>query len=140
MKTKARKKSARKRRLKKQAPPPRVQKPIDRLRNPQTRAEYTIGELSAEIKKSHVHWREIWRHGTSDPFFEDGTNLNLVANHIRYWQDLARLWCERHGVATPGITSVFVPAEMDPRWMAPGSRAAKFSLNPKEETRAETRK
>jgi hypothetical protein len=140
MKARVKKKSARRRRLAKKVAPPKVQKPIDRLRNPHTRSEYTIEELSAEIKKSHVHWREIWRHGTSDPFFEDGTNLNLVANHIRYWQDLARTWCERHQAAAPRIALVFVPAEMDPQWMAPGSRAGRFSLNRKEPAHAETRK
>lgn len=38
--------------------------------------------LIKKIRASYKQWNEIADHGCSDPFWEDGCNLNLIRNHI----------------------------------------------------------
>lgn len=38
--------------------------------------------LIKKIRASYKYWHEIAEHGCSDPFWEDGCNLNLIRNHI----------------------------------------------------------
>lgn len=40
----------------------------------------------AELQKAHDRWAYVYEHGTTDPFWEDGTNLNLVRNHVLYYR------------------------------------------------------
>lgn len=44
-------------------------------------------DYAEELQKSHKHWEHIYEHGCSDPFWSDGTNLNLIRNHIFYYQN-----------------------------------------------------
>ena len=43
-------------------------------------------DYAAELQKSHEHWVDLYKNGGSDPFWEDGCNLNLVRNHIHYYR------------------------------------------------------
>lgn len=43
-------------------------------------------ELGEKIQASLDRWHYIKEHGTQDPFWEDGLNMNLVRNHIIYWK------------------------------------------------------
>lgn len=43
-------------------------------------------KLGAEIWKSHERWLKIIKDGAGDPFWPDGTNANLVRNHILYFR------------------------------------------------------
>ena len=43
-------------------------------------------DYSAELENSHERWAHIYEFGSSDPFYEDGTGLNLVRNHIHYYR------------------------------------------------------
>ena len=52
----------------------------------------TVEEIQTEIDRAYKHWEEISKHGTSDPFWPDGVNMNLVRNHIIYYQ---RMMAER---------------------------------------------
>ena len=47
----------------------------------------TIQTLIKEIKASYKYWYEIAEHGCSDPFWEDGCNLNLIRNHIIWFKN-----------------------------------------------------
>lgn len=38
--------------------------------------------LIKKIRANYKYWHEIAEHGCSDPFWEDGCNLNLIRNHI----------------------------------------------------------
>ena len=42
----------------------------------------TLQALIKKIRASYKYWYEIVEHGCSDPFWEDGCNLNLIRNHI----------------------------------------------------------
>ncbi len=39
-----------------------------------------------ELEKAHRHWEDIYENGCFDPSWPDGTNLNLVRNHMFYYQ------------------------------------------------------
>lgn len=38
--------------------------------------------LIKKIRASYEYWYEIAEHDCSDPFWEDGCNMNLIRNHI----------------------------------------------------------
>lgn len=42
----------------------------------------TARELSDSLVSNYRRWRDIYLNGSSDPFWEDGCNLELVRNHI----------------------------------------------------------
>lgn len=41
-----------------------------------------IEEYAAQIVREIGHWNYILENGCNDPFWPDGTNLNLTRNHI----------------------------------------------------------
>ncbi len=52
-------------------------------------SEMTDEQIRAEIDDEFRRWDELMKNGGSDPMFPDGTNLNLIRNHIiRYLQIL----------------------------------------------------
>ena len=42
--------------------------------------------LAEELEKSFERWEHLKEHGGSDPFYADGTNMNLVRKHIIYYK------------------------------------------------------
>lgn len=42
--------------------------------------------LIKKIRASYKYWHEIAEHGCSDPFWEDGVNMNLIRNHIIFYK------------------------------------------------------
>lgn len=42
--------------------------------------------FAEELVKSFEHWEQLREYGGSDPFYADGTNMNLVRNHIMYYK------------------------------------------------------
>lgn len=51
----------------------------------QESTEQKIATLEKALDESIQHWKYLKRYGCSDPFYEDGTNLNLVRNHIIHY-------------------------------------------------------
>jgi len=51
--------------------------------------EQEIESAKANLKRDIDRWNEINQNGCNDPFWPDGTNMNLVRNHIIF--DLRRL-------------------------------------------------
>ncbi len=43
-------------------------------------------DFVAELERSYERWEYLREHGGSDPFYADGTNMNLVRNHIMYYK------------------------------------------------------
>lgn len=83
----------------------------------------TEDQLQKEIEKCRDHWNDIYQHGCSDPFYEDGVNLNLVRNHIiyygRYLEEKAAnvqlsLFCD--------LRTVKVPPKVPDTYMAKNGR------------------
>lgn len=50
----------------------------------QKTVEQQIAEYEKDIGRETARWNYIMAHGSGDPFWPDGTNLNLVRNHIIY--------------------------------------------------------
>ncbi len=44
----------------------------------------TLAENIKGLRDSFERWKFLYQNGGSDPFYADGTNLNLVHNHIEY--------------------------------------------------------
>lgn len=51
-------------------------------------AELTKKKLEDLLDAEYLRWDELYRHGGSDPFWEDGCNLELVRNHIIWYKRL----------------------------------------------------
>ena len=47
-------------------------------------------DFRQKIKDAWERWQYILEHGTSDPLWADGVNMNLVRNHILYYQNQIR--------------------------------------------------
>lgn len=46
-----------------------------------------MAQLTKDLTDSFDRWDYIMKHGSSDPFWPDGTGLNLVRNHILYYKN-----------------------------------------------------
>lgn len=70
-------------------------------------------ETEQRLIDSFARWEHLYTHGGSDPFWEDGYNLNLIRNHIIY---------ERRKLEEleyfPEIYNRDIPPEVDNAYMA----------------------
>lgn len=69
-----------------------------------------------ELEKSFARWEYLYEHGGSDPFWSDGTNLNLVRNHIAYYK-----WQIKETMSPENYPEAFHrpdPPEMDGNYFA----------------------
>lgn len=46
----------------------------------------TNNQLEKELNDSFRRWAHIIKNGAGDPHWPDGTNLNLIRNHIIYYK------------------------------------------------------
>lgn len=82
-----------------------------------------------ELQQAHDHWTETYLHGCSDPTYEDGTNLNLIRNHILCYRKKIEETMSPDNF--PEIWRKEVPPEVDMRYMARSDEiraAAKVAL------------
>ena len=77
-----------------------------------------LQELEAELQERHECWNYILTHGTSDPYWPDGVNINLVRNHCKYYRRLIKNLCEKHGLPLPPIYEKPLPPKMPQDFMA----------------------
>ena len=47
--------------------------------------QMTIQQIQAEIDQAFQQWNDIACNGCQDPGWPDGTNMDLVRNHIIFW-------------------------------------------------------
>ena len=74
--------------------------------------------LTEELTKSFEHWEHLKEHGGSDPSYADGTNMNLVRNHIMYYKNKI---VEEYGADYEKYPEIFyreVPPEVNQNYMA----------------------
>ena len=50
--------------------------------------QLTADQIREKLADRFDRWDEINEHGCNDPFWADGTNMNLVRNHIIYYYRL----------------------------------------------------
>lgn len=74
-------------------------------------------DYAAELEKSFQLWDKLYTKGGSDPFWSDGSNLNLVRGHIiGYKEQLAERGDSLLG--QPDIYYRETPPEVDKDYMA----------------------
>lgn len=83
-------------------------------KSPEDRLKSTI----AELNYSHEHWKDINDNGCSDPFWADGTNMNLVRNHIIYYRRQIEDICSETVKAFPSEYYYPIPPVIDNNYMA----------------------
>lgn len=74
--------------------------------------------LVAECENSYNRWQDIYENGCSDPFWEDGLNLNIIRNHITYYRNKIKDLCERSLFERPEILLREIPPKVDNKYMA----------------------
>ena len=73
-------------------------------------------DYAAALEESFARWEHLYEYGGSDPFYEDGVNLNLVRNHIIYYKQI--LEKENSLFGLPEVYYRELPPEVDIRHMA----------------------
>ena len=74
--------------------------------------------LAGELASSFAQWEYLIEHGRSDPFYADGTNMNLVRNHIMYYKNRM---VEEYGADYEKYPEIFyreLPPEVKNSYMA----------------------
>lgn len=96
----------------------------------------TIPELRESIRRELREWKKIRRSGAGDPSWPDGTNMNLVRNHVIYYQgELKKLCREQKVRPCPGESKA-----KPPRLVADGYCAPRSKSGPCRERRAAARR
>lgn len=84
--------------------------------------EEQIVDLVGSIRGEFARWKHIKKHGAGDPGWPDGTNMNLVRNHIIYDQMKLKELCERN---CPKEARLKPPREVSNEFMAKKRKKAK---------------
>lgn len=77
-----------------------------------------IDEYTKEIVKSIERWEYINKHGCNDPFWADGSNMNLVRNHIIYYKMKIKDLCRENNIPLPDAFYFPTPPEVNNNYMA----------------------
>lgn len=80
--------------------------------------EQELNSLRMQICQEIAHWEYINQNGCHDPFWPDGTNMNLTRNHIIYAKRQISEICERHGIPLPEEMYLPTPPEVSDYYMA----------------------
>lgn len=74
-------------------------------------------DYAAALENDYAQWYKLFTKGGSDPSWADGSNLNLVRNHILYDKELLA----KQDNSLFGLPEVYyreTPPEIDPNYMA----------------------
>lgn len=80
--------------------------------------EMEIQKLADGIIKEKEHWEDIRDNGCNDPFWCDGTNMNLTRNHIIYNKTAIAKICSENYYPFPAEYYIPTPPEVDNCYMA----------------------
>ena len=81
-------------------------------------AEDKVKEYRQRIRREIEHWKVINQNGCNDPFWSDGCNMNLVRNHIIYYQSKIHEACTENQLSLPEECYLSLPPEVDINYMA----------------------
>lgn len=81
-------------------------------------ADIQLSNLSKDIVSEISQWNYIYTNGGSDPFYEDGGNLNLTRNHIISDKNQIRELCKKYKLPLPPEYELPTPLELDNAYMA----------------------
>ncbi len=77
-----------------------------------------VGQLAQEMEERFERWTHLKEKGGSDPFHEDGINMNLVRNHIFHYRRQIKELCCQEKLQLPKIYYREMPPVVDPKYMA----------------------
>lgn len=77
-----------------------------------------LRKLEQELEQVFERWSYLRVNGGSDPFYEDGVNMNLVRNHILYYREQIRELCDKEGLQLPKVYYQEIPPSVDHKYMA----------------------
>lgn len=77
-----------------------------------------VGQLAQGMEERFEQWNYLKEKGGSDPFYEDGINMNLVRNHIFHYRRQIKELCDKKGIRLPEVYYQEIPPEVDPKYMA----------------------
>ena len=80
--------------------------------------EEKIKSLRADIIREIDHWEYINAHGCNDPFWPDGTNMNLTRNHIIHDKRQITEICTENNLPLPEEMYLATPPKVDDCYMA----------------------
>lgn len=96
----------------------------------------TIPELQKSIRTEFKRWGHVHKRGAGDPSWPDGTNMNLVRNHVFYDQGKLRELCKEQKVRPCPVEAKLKP----PRHVSQNYCAPRSKSGPCRERRAALRK
>lgn len=76
-----------------------------------------IEEYTLQIVREISHWNYILENGCNDPFWPDGTNMNLTRNHIISYKLEIAEYCEATGAELPPEYYLPTPPEVEDNYM-----------------------
>ena len=86
--------------------------------------ELTPEEILTQSQINYIEERTNWevthQYGCFDPFWPDGTNLNLIRNHCIFYKRQMEEVCKEHSLPMPELPPL--PVEVDEDFMAPYGR------------------
>ena len=77
-----------------------------------------IESYCEEMRKSIERWKDINKNGCNDPFWTDGSNMNLVRNHIIYYKHMIYEICKENQISLPDEYYFSIPPEVNNHYMA----------------------
>ena len=80
--------------------------------------EQELKEHRERIIEAREDWKYINEHGCNDPSWTDGTNMNLVRNHILYYRVKIEEICKETGTPLPEEYFLPVPPEVPENYMS----------------------
>lgn len=87
-------------------------------RNKSKTPEQKIREHAKEIVREINHWEYISQNGCNDPFWADGTNMNLTRSHIIYAKEQIAKLCNESKLPLPPEYYFPLPPIVDEQYMA----------------------
>lgn len=97
------------------------------------RPPITAETLVAQIRASRERWNEIRQKGTRDPFWRDGSSMNMVREQIISGQEQLLELCKTQKLKSCPVEAKQKPPRIMPKdYMVPGSKAAKHAWPPVE--------
>lgn len=80
--------------------------------------EALVKEYAEALVREIKRWKTINMYGCNDPAWPDGSNMDLVRNHIIYCKRMIKETTEEHGLPLPDAYYIPTPPEVDINYMA----------------------
>lgn len=86
--------------------------------NMKIKPEQEVRKCCKRIREEIAYWKHINQYGCNDPFWPDGSNMNLIRNHIFSYQAELREICTENQLSLPEEYYLSPPPEVDNNYMA----------------------